>query len=74
MDTDPDGNLFVADPAGRAVHVYAPDLSLLFSTDSSLGLLASPQLPIDVAVGPDDLLAVADRDRQAVLIYRILYR
>ena len=74
LDTDPDGNLFVADPAGRAVHVYAPDLTLLFSTDSSLGLLASPQLPIDVAVGPDDLLAVADRDRQAILIYRILYR
>jgi sugar lactone lactonase YvrE len=74
LDTDPDGNLFVADPAGRAVHVYAPDLTLLFSAGPSLGLLASPQLPIDVAVGPDDLLAVADRDRQAVLIYRILYR
>jgi sugar lactone lactonase YvrE len=73
LDTDQYGNLFVADPAASAVHVFGPDLGLLFSAGSELGLLAAPQQPLDVAVGPEDLLAVSDRGRQAVLVYRIVY-
>lgn len=73
LDTDADGNLFVADPAAGAVHAYGADLRLVFTAGSELGLLAAPQIPVDVAVGPDDLLAVTDRGRQAVLVYRILY-
>jgi len=38
-----------------------------------LGLHAAPVAPIDVAVGPNDQLAVSDRERQAVLVYRIRY-
>ncbi|MFH1842366.1 MAG: NHL repeat-containing protein [bacterium] len=67
------GNVFVADPAARSVHVYSRSLSFLFSIGADLGLLAAPEIPIDVAVGPDDLLAVADRERSAILVYRIVY-
>ncbi len=74
LDVDDYGNIFVADPAGGAVHAIAPDRTLSFSLGSELGLLASPVSPIDVAVGPDDLLAVTDRSREAILLYRILYR
>jgi len=70
---DDDGNLFVADPAGGMIHVYSPELDYLFTAGSDLGLLAAPNAPVDVAVGPDDQLAVADRGRQAVLVYRIRY-
>ncbi len=73
LDIDAEGNLFVADPAGGMIHVYSPDLNPLFTVGSELGLLAAPTAPIDVAVGPDDMLAVADRGRQAVLVYRIRY-
>ncbi|HPF35051.1 MAG TPA: NHL repeat-containing protein [Candidatus Krumholzibacteria bacterium] len=67
-------NLFVADPAAAAVHVYDADLRHLFSLGADAGLREGPETPIDVAVGPDDLLAVSDRGRGAVLIYRILYQ
>jgi len=73
IDTDAHGNLFVADPAAGAVHVFDRDMVLLFTAGSELGLLAAPQQPLDLAVGPDDLLAVSDRGRQAVLVYRIVY-
>ncbi len=73
LDTDASGNLFVADPAAGAVHVFDAGLGLQFTAGSELGLLAAPLIPVDVAVGPDDLLAVSDRGRQAVLVYRILY-
>ena len=32
-----------------------------------------PTMPVDVAVGPDNLLAVTDQGRSAVLVYRIKY-
>jgi sugar lactone lactonase YvrE len=73
LEEDGYGNLFVADPAAGKVHVYDSRLKLLFSLGSELGLLASPESPLDVAVGPDDLLAVADRGRSAILVYRIVY-
>ena len=68
------GNLFVADPAGGAIHVYDAGFNHLFSVGSELGLLAGPEGPIALAVSEDGLLAVSDRSRQAVLLYRILYR
>jgi len=73
LDTDPEGNLFVADPAAGLIHVLSPELDYLFAVGSELGLQAAPVAPIDVAVGPDDQLAVSDRERQAVLVYRIRY-
>jgi len=39
-----------------------------------MGVLAAPMEPVDVAVGPDDLIAVADKGRHAVIIFRIIYR
>lgn len=74
VDIDADGNLFVADPAAGAIHVYDHDMNHLFSAGSELGLLAAPTAPIDVAVGPGDRLAVSDRGREALLVYRIVYR
>lgn len=73
MDVDADGNLFVADPAAGLIHVFSPELEPLFAVGSELGLRAGPVAPIDLAVGPDDLLAVTDRGRSAVLVYRIRY-
>jgi len=74
LAADDFGNLFVADPVAGAVHVYGPDLRRLFALGPELGLVASPEAPIAVALGPDDLLAVTDRNRQALLLYRIIYR
>jgi sugar lactone lactonase YvrE len=73
IDCDTYGNIFVADPAASDVHVYSRGLSYLFSLGSALNLMADPELPIDVAVGPEDLLAVADRGRSAILVFRIVY-
>ncbi len=73
VDVDPFGNVFVADPAAGAVHVLARARRRLFALDQNAGLLAGPEAPIDVAVGPDDLLAVSDRGRDAILVYRIVY-
>jgi DNA-binding beta-propeller fold protein YncE len=74
IDCDVHGNLFVADPAANAVHVFSRQWKHLFSMGSDYGLLAGPELPMDVAVGPDDLMAVSDRGREAVLVYRIVYQ
>ncbi len=75
IDCDRWGNLFVADPAAGKIHVYDRDLRHLFSAGSELGLTTAPVNPMDVALGPDGLLAVTDRGQgQAVLLYRIQYR
>jgi hypothetical protein len=73
LDRDEHGNLFVADGAAGQVHVYGRGPRWLFSLSSEMGLLAAPEAPVDVATGPDQLLAVADRGREAVLVYRIVY-
>ena len=73
VDCDDHGNVFVADPALSAIHVFSASFRYVFTAGHELGLLAGPVIPVDVAVGPDDLLAVSDRGRQAVLVYRILY-
>ncbi len=73
LDCDSYGNVFLADPPRGGIHVFSRQLRYLFTLGSEAGLLAAPEIPLDVAVGPDDLLAVTDRGRQAVLVYRILY-
>lgn len=73
VDCDSYGNVFLADPPLGGVHVFSRQMHHLFTLGSEAGLMAAPEIPLDVAVGPDDLLAVTDRGRQAVLVYRILY-
>ncbi|MBK8166301.1 MAG: NHL repeat-containing protein [bacterium] len=73
LDTDRFGNLFVADPGAGRIHALDHRLRLLFSAGPDMSLQAAPSVPVDVAVGPDGTLAVTDRARAAVLVYRILY-
>ncbi len=73
VGTDRFGNVFVADAGSGMIHVLDRELNLLFSAGRDFGLKATPLGPVDVAVGPDDKLAVADRARAAVLIYRLIY-
>jgi len=77
MDADRFGNLFVADPGFGVVHVLGRrlDYEFTFRGEDNSGLSSEGELsaPLDVSVGPDDLLAVTDRDRAAVLVYRIIY-
>ncbi len=73
VDTDRHGNLFVTDVAGAQIHVIGSRFRHLFSTNHDLDLAGLPEAPVGVAVSPDGYLAVTDRVRQAVLIYRIIY-
>lgn len=73
LDADRFGNLFVADPVAGTVHVLGADGAFIALAADELPLAALPQSPVDVAVGPEDRLAVADRGREAVLVFRILY-
>jgi DNA-binding beta-propeller fold protein YncE len=73
LASDRHGNLFVADMGSGEIHVLDRRQRLLFSSGPELGLQAMPKVPVDVAVGPGDLLAVTDRARAAVLVYRIVY-
>ncbi len=61
------GNLFVADMGSGEIHVLDRRQRLLFSAGPDFALRALPKVPVDVAVGPGDLLAVTDRARAAVL-------
>jgi sugar lactone lactonase YvrE len=73
-DCDRYGNVFVADAGQGVVHVLGKRLGyrFAFGADDAQGeeLIA----PIDVSVGPNNLLAVTDRARAAVLVYRIIYQ
>jgi sugar lactone lactonase YvrE len=73
LDTDRFGNVFVADPGAGRIHVLDHRLRLLFSAGPEMSLQAAPSVPLDVAVGPDGTLAVTDRGRAAILVYRIVY-
>ncbi len=68
LDADRFGNIFVADPGLGVVHVLGKRLTYEFAIGGdSLGE------PVDVSVGPNNLIAVTDRTRAAVLVYRINY-
>jgi hypothetical protein len=73
LASDRVGNVFVADLGSGEIHVLDRRLRPAFSTGPEFGLQAMPLAPVDVAVGPGDLLAVTDRSRSAVLVYRIIY-
>ena len=70
---DRHGNLFVADRGNGLIHVLDRRLRHLFSAGPDVALAGVPLAPMDVAVGPDRTLAVTDRARRAVLIFRIIY-
>jgi len=67
------GNVFVADPAAGVVHVLDRRLAPAAAVGPDQGLAGTLEAPIDVALGPDNLLAVADRGRAAILVYRVWY-
>jgi sugar lactone lactonase YvrE len=73
LDCDRYGNVFVADPGRSLIHVLDSRLRHAFSAGDAFTLRGIPTYPVDVAVGPDDLLAVTDQARSAILIYRIIY-
>jgi len=73
LDVDRYGNLFVADLGSGEVHVLDRRQRLLFSMGREVDPTAAPQGPVDVAVGPGEVLAVTDRTRAAILIYKIIY-
>jgi len=74
LDRDRFGNIFVADPGCGRIQVLDPMLRPVLSAGPEFSLQGAPLAPVDVAVGPGDLLAVSDPARDAVLVYRILYQ
>lgn len=70
--SDRHGNIFVADARG-IVYVFDSRDRLALSIGPDQPLESSFLAPVSVAVGPDDRLAVADRERAAVLVFRLLY-
>lgn len=73
LDCDRFGNVFVADAGNGLIHVLDSRLRPALSAGPDFPLRGIPTRPVDVAVGPDDLLAVTDQARSAVLVYRIIY-
>jgi len=67
------GNVFVADPAAGVIHVLDRRGQLVLQVGPGLDLKAAPLGPVDVALGPQQQLAVTDRLRGAVLVYTIIY-
>lgn len=67
------GNLFVADQGNGRIHVLDRRMRPITSIGDDFGLRGTPTAPVDVAVGPADILAVTDRARSAILVYRIIY-
>jgi len=73
LDRDRRGNIFVADPGNGRLHVLDSRLHPILSSGPEFSLQGAPLAPVDVAVGPGDLLAVSDPARNALLVYRIIY-
>jgi len=70
---DRKGNVFVTDPGNGLIHVLDYNFRHRFSAGQDFGAAGSLVNPQDLAVGPGDLLAVTDRDREVILVYRIIY-
>ncbi len=73
LDSDRFGNVFVADPGGGLVLAYDSRFRYQLDIGRKFDDPGSPVSPVDVAVGPGDLLAVSDQGRSAILVYRIIY-
>ncbi|MEZ4388363.1 MAG: NHL repeat-containing protein [Candidatus Krumholzibacteriia bacterium] len=67
------GNVYVADVAAGVVQVVDGTDAVVMLVGPDEALEGSLLAPISVAVGPDQQLAVADRERRAVLVYRLIY-
>ena len=74
LDVDRFGNVFVADQGSGLIHILDAGLRLNYSAGQDFDLRGIPLAPVDVAVGPDNELAVTDRARSAILVYRIIYQ
>jgi sugar lactone lactonase YvrE len=72
LDSDRHGNVYVADAKG-VVHVIDAGNRLVLTIGPDQPLESSLLAPVAVAVGPDGQLAIADRERAAVLVFRLLY-
>ncbi|MCP4293061.1 MAG: hypothetical protein GY780_14640 [bacterium] len=73
IDSDRHGNVFVADLGSGSITTLDRNFRFLFASGSDLPVRGIPEMPVDLAVGPSGQLAVMDRSRQAILIYRIIY-
>ncbi|MEN8006432.1 MAG: NHL repeat-containing protein [Candidatus Krumholzibacteriota bacterium] len=73
VTSDKFGNVFVADQGNGRIHVLDRRLRPVPTIGDDFGLRGTPTAPVDVAVGPADILAVTDRARSAILVYRIIY-
>ena len=73
VTADQHGNLFVADQGNGRIHVLDRRQRFQPSIGDDFGLRGTPTAPVDVAVGPGELLAVTDRSRSAILVYQIIY-
>jgi len=73
IDSDRHGNLFVCDLVGGQIHVAGPNFRHLFSSGHDVVAAGLPEAPVGISVSPNGYLAVTDRGRRAVLIYRIIY-
>lgn len=67
------GNVFVADPAAGVVQVVDHRGRVVFLIGPGESLKGMLLGPVDVALGPQQQLAVSDRLRGAVLVFNIVY-
>jgi DNA-binding beta-propeller fold protein YncE len=71
IDLDAEGNVYVADAGASRILVLTPAGIPLFSFGGPGDGPGSFRVPVDVAVGPDGRIWVADSGREVVEAYRI---
>ncbi len=64
-----DGEVFVADAAGRRIVVLAPEGDFIREFDGTAGSGVELQRPVALALGPDARLYVADRSADRILVF-----
>lgn len=70
---DRHGNIFTADLARGQIIAVDRNFRTLILPVEDQDVNTFLQAPVDLAVGPQGQLAVTDRQRQAIFIYRIIY-
>jgi DNA-binding beta-propeller fold protein YncE len=71
IDLDASGNVYVADAGAARILVFTPEGFPLFSFGGPGDGPGSFRIPVDVAVGPDGRVWIADSGREVVEAYRI---